>query len=521
MSKLGLCWTVLLVFILTGQYVVSKNVIFLPVAVTSHARLHAFVAVELAKMGHRVWLALPSALDKRNAETYPGVITFRYNDFYEESEDMVIADIEATIYNAITTGSDPDWSWIWKYADFLSDVYFRAMMQGNFTKYIETLQPDLLVLDWFPEVDERIAISYKLNIPFAILSALQDPITARIPFKPVAEAFNSPYIRSKANIVQKMLTILQIASSFVLSIFHDRGYMKQLFPSDPNVPLASELMSQAEVYIVESDPISDYPRPMVPNLKLIGGLSISPAKALHEPFKSFIERSEKAGVGVVVLSFGSLFMNLHKDMEAKILSALRHIKLNTIWRANITSPDPEKILTSTWLPVNDLLGHKNVKVFMSHSGTHSLYEALYHAVPTVCLPLFYDQQPNAERAEDKGYCINLDILKVSAGQLAAAIEQTASNKEMKSTLNTASEIYRQLYKNPRQEAAFWLDHVMRYGGSYMRYSGQKIPRILFVMDYILVFFIGIACCVCGLLITYVFKIVYIFSRKQKSHMKKD
>lgn len=57
--------------------------------------------------------------------------------------------------------------------------------------------------------------------------------------------------------------------------------MKQLFPADPNVPKAIELISQAEVYLIESDPLNDYPRPTVPNVKLIGGICASPAKELN------------------------------------------------------------------------------------------------------------------------------------------------------------------------------------------------------------------------------------------------
>ncbi|BFZ10322.1 hypothetical protein BsWGS_13361 [Bradybaena similaris] len=510
-----------LFIVLTRHLSESKNVVFLPVAATSHARLHAFTAEELAKMGHKVWVALPTALYNRNAENYQGVTTFKYEELWEPNEEQSISRLEATFSEAITTGTEPNWDWVWKFCDEVSEVYFKAMSQGKFIEFLESLHPDLLVLDWFPNVDERVAAAYKLKVPFAVLSALQDPVTARIPFNPMAEAYNSRYVRTKANIFEKLTATFQIMTPLFLHLFNDKGYVQKLFPTDPNAPSANELMSQAEVYIIESDPVFDFPRPMLPNVKLIGGVSVSPAKELREPFKSFVERSEKAGVGVAVLSFGSLFMNLPKAAEIKIVTALRRIKLNTIWIANITSPDPEKILTSTWLPVNDLLGHRNVKVFISHAGTHSLYEAIYHAVPTVCLPLFYDQHINAERVEDKGYCINLDIIKTTADELSATIEKVASSTEMRSTIGTASDIYRQLYKNPRQEAAFWLDHVMRYGGSYMRYSGQKIPMLLFIMDYILVFFAGAAATSCFLLIFYLFAVAFSLYFRRNNHFKSD
>ncbi|BFZ24704.1 hypothetical protein BsWGS_27743 [Bradybaena similaris] len=502
-----ICWIATLFLTLSCGSSESKNMVFLPAPGTSHARLHAIAAVELVKMGHSVWVGFPSALYKRN-ENFPGVNIFNFNDFWEFTEENLSSNFEGTVSDAVASGADPDWSWLYAIQDTFSEIYFEAMTKGKLTEYVESLNPDLIVVDGFPNVDERIAIAYKLNIPFAVLTTLYDPITIKMPLNPVAQIYNSPYMRSKATLFEKMLAVMQQITPIFRHLFNDRGYMKQMFPTDPNVPPSNELMSQAEVYIIQSDPINDYPLPSVPNMKFIGGVSVSPAKVLLEPFKSFVERSEKAGVGVAVLSFGSLIMNLHADMEAKIMAALKRVSVNTIWRANITSPDPDKILTSTWLPVNDLLGHKNVKLFISHSGGNSMYEALYHAVPTVCIPIFYDQHPNAERAADKGFCLNLDILKASSDELVTAIEKVVSSKEMKATISTASEIYRQLYKNPGLEAAFWLDHVMRYGGSYMRYSGQKLPMILFVMDYILVFLIGVVATLTVLLLAYVNQLIY-------------
>ncbi|CAL1531826.1 unnamed protein product, partial [Lymnaea stagnalis] len=41
------------------------------------------------------------------------------------------------------------------------------------------------------------------------------------------------------------------------------------------------------------------------------------------------------------------------------------------------------------------------------------------------------------------------------------------------SISKASEIYHQLFKDPKKEAAFWLDHVIKYGGAYMRSNPQK------------------------------------------------
>ena len=48
-----------------------------------------------------------------------------------------------------------------------------------------------------------------------------------------------------------------------------------------------------------------------------------------------------------------------------------------------------------WAPQNDVLGHPAVKAFVTQAGINSLYEAAYHAVPVVSVPLVGDQFVNA------------------------------------------------------------------------------------------------------------------------------
>jgi UDP:flavonoid glycosyltransferase YjiC (YdhE family) len=45
--------------------------------------------------------------------------------------------------------------------------------------------------------------------------------------------------------------------------------------------------------------------------------------------------------------------------------------------------------------LQDVLGHPNTRVLVSHCGYHSVYEAMYHGVPVVGVPFQFEQVRHA------------------------------------------------------------------------------------------------------------------------------
>lgn len=67
------------------------------------------------------------------------------------------------------------------------------------------------------------------------------------------------------------------------------------------------------------------------------------------------------------------------------------------------------ILTlSKVLILSDDTGHPNIKLYIAHGGLNGIYEAIYHAVPMIVIPLMLDdQKDNAVRVAAKGLGIHL------------------------------------------------------------------------------------------------------------------
>jgi hypothetical protein len=49
------------------------------------------------------------------------------------------------------------------------------------------------------------------------------------------------------------------------------------------------------------------------------------------------------------------------------------------------------MLPACVLCMQDVLGHFNARVFVSHCGLHSVYEAGFHGVPVVGVPFMFEQ----------------------------------------------------------------------------------------------------------------------------------
>ena len=58
-----------------------------------------------------------------------------------------------------------------------------------------------------------------------------------------------------------------------------------------------------------------------------------------------------------------------------------------------------------------------MRAFVMHCGVNGVYEALYHSVPLICLPLFGDQFDVAARVSSKEIGIQLDVSTLTSSDL--------------------------------------------------------------------------------------------------------
>lgn len=98
---------------------------------------------------------------------------------------------------------------------------------------------------------------------------------------------------------------------------------------------------------------------------------------------------------MIYFSLGSIVpaTSIPKKSLDMILQAFSKLNMKILWKFENTTITnfPKNIMTKSWLPQNDILAHKNVKLFITHGGVAGIQEGIFHQVPMLVIPIFGDQ----------------------------------------------------------------------------------------------------------------------------------
>ncbi|XP_067293667.1 UDP-glucuronosyltransferase 2A1-like isoform X1 [Pseudorasbora parva] len=308
--------------------------------------------------------------------------------------------------------------------------------------------------------------------------------------------------------VKNMLLYIMYTSLFRVNM---RFTYDQLYTEIWGKPTTMcETMGKADIWLIRTYWDFEYPRPLLPNFKFVGGLHCKPAKPLSKELEKFVQSS--GDHGVVVFSLGSMINNLTMERANTVASALGQIPQKVLWR--YSGKTPETLAPNTklydWMPQNDLLGHPKTKVFITHGGTNGLYEAIYHGVPMVGLPLFADQPDNMMHMKTKGAAVVLDINTMESKDLADALKTVLNNLSYKESIMRLSRIHHDQPMKPLDQAVFWIEFVMRNkGAKHLRVQAHDLSWYQYHCLDVLAFLLSIVA-----LITFLFiKTCSFFFRK--------
>lgn len=289
------------------------------------------------------------------------------------------------------------------------------MAVSDFSKIIETLQPDLLIYDMFTPWVTDLALSY--NIP-AIHFQCSGAVTISYHywFKKKCYEFPYPY----PTIYFRDIEIKKMDESPTTILDKDINNKQAL----------SWLDESCGVVLIRSckgvdDKYVDY-------LQVLTGKKVVPLGSLIDEFdresgfSNVIEwLNEKERFSTVFVAFGSECYLSNKQLE-ELAGGLELSNVNFVWvirfpngeetRADVALPvgfvDRVKgrgLIVEGWAPQKEILRHPSMGGFVSHCGWNSVLESMYFGVPIIGIPMNYDQPLNARFAVEVG--VGLEVKK--------------------------------------------------------------------------------------------------------------
>ncbi|KAM5272474.1 UDP-glucuronosyltransferase 2A1 isoform 5-T5 [Ctenodactylus gundi] len=192
-----------------------------------------------------------------------------------------------------------------------------------------------------------------------------------------------------------------------------------------------ETMGKAEIWLIRTYWDFEFPRPYLPNFEFVGGLHCKPAKPLPK----------------------------------------------VLWRYK--GKEPATLGPNTrlfdWIPQNDLLGHPKTKAFITHGGTNGIYEAIYHGVPMVGVPMFADQPDNIAHMKAKGAAVEVNLNTMTSADLLGALRAVINDPSYKENAMRLSRIHHDQPMKPLDRAVFWIEFVMRHkGAKHLRVAAHDL-----------------------------------------------
>lgn len=185
----------------------------------------------------------------------------------------------------------------------------------------------------------------------------------------------------------------------------------------------------ADLVVVDSPPALGFTRPILPNTIQLGFLHIDKdTKPLPPDLKSFVDDSVH---GVIYFSLGSNVKSSHIETSLINIFAdvFRNIKYDIVWKWEDSHLKhmPANVKLMPWIPQQDLLRHRNIKLFIMQGGQQSIEEATYHGIPILVIPFYGDQRVNGERIETLGVGKMLRLKDVSTQRLIENIHELIEN----------------------------------------------------------------------------------------------
>ncbi|KAK2519870.1 Ugt8 [Columba guinea] len=486
----------------------AKIVVVPPIMFESHLYIFKTLASALHDQGHQTVFLLSEGREippsnHYRLQRYPGIFNSSTSDDFLQSK-------MRSIFSGRLTALE-----LFDILDHYSKNCDMIVGNRNLMHTLKQEKFDLLLVD--PNEMCGFVIAHLLGVKYAVFSTgLWYPaeVGAPAPLSYVPE-FNS-LLTDHMNLFERIKnTVVYLVSRFGVSFLVLPKY-ERIMQKHKVLPERSmyDLVHGSSLWMLCTDVALEFPRPTLPNVVYVGGILTKPASPLPEDLQTWVNGANENGF--VLVSFGAGVKYLSEDIANKLAHALARLPQRVIWR--FSGNKPRNLGNNTklieWLPQNDLLGHSNIKAFLSHGGLNSIFETMYHGVPVVGIPLFGDHYDTMTRVQAKGMGILLNWKTVTENELYEALVKVINDPSYRQRAQRLSEIHKDQPGHPVNRTVYWINYILRHNGAqHLRAAVYGISFYqYFLLDIAFVVLVGAA------LLYYILARITKFIRKQSKHL---
>uniref|UniRef100_A0A3B4ZGN6 glucuronosyltransferase n=1 Tax=Stegastes partitus TaxID=144197 RepID=A0A3B4ZGN6_9TELE len=243
----------------------------------------------------------------------------------------------------------------------------------------------------------------------------------------------------------------------------------------------AEVLSDSDIWLMRIDFTLEFPRPLMPNMVLVGGINCNVKNPLPKDLESWVSGEH----GFIVFTLGSMVSELPEKITAVFLEAFRQIPQKVIWRytGKISGNVPENVKLMKWVPQNDLLAHPGARAFITHAGSHGLFEGLCHGIPMIMVPIAGDQPDNAQRMASRDAGVVLDITTLTVESLLQKLNDVLYDVRYKENVQKLSDLHKDRPLDPLELSVYWTEFVMKHKGA--KHLKAAVHDLNFIQYYCL------------------------------------
>ena len=292
--------------------------------------------------------------------------------------------------------------------NFMGNYYTEAVL--SHPKVQELLMSDqtfdVVIVEQF--VDDALKVfAYHYKAPLVLFIACGSHSW----INPLVGNPGPPSYVPEQNIHFRQIRFLDRLRNTIVYIFGELNRNLLFFPQQEKImkkyfseaPALNELVYNASLVLLNSHWSTNMAVPRVPNMVDLGGIHVKPPQVLPQDLKEYLDGAKE---GVIYFNMGSVLQSVNFPVEKReaFIKVFAKLKQKVLWKweGDVLPNKPANVRVQKWMPQQDVLGHPNIKAFVTHGGLLSLIESVYHGVPILAVPVYGDQVWNSVEASTNG-----------------------------------------------------------------------------------------------------------------------